>query len=162
MAYHDDLDGIASADEMRSTPDQQRFARYLHAVDAILAQFAPDGYDASLDGPEWVIVRKAYANQMTAEHLGHTLVQLRGLGGIASESPVSFGNSDLEVALKLSNRLATFARQIRDVQAHTDRIANFMQGQPTREDYDALLADHARVCERVSALESVLSLKAVA
>lgn len=60
----------------------------------------------------------------------------------------ALGHASLD-QMELSRRVTILARQ-------ADRMANHIQGLPTREDYDALLAEHAAMREKLNRLDTLL------
>jgi hypothetical protein len=141
---------IASAADMAETSP---FHRYLAEIDVILAKAAPDGCDASFDGPEWVAVRKAYANKVPAEKIAFQLVQAREWLDYQSADT----NDPLLIALRMSDALSQRDSRIGSLERQAERIANYLQGQPTREQYDALHHDFLMLSDQVKALSEIVA-----
>lgn len=147
MPFRAAMTDIASASEMTTPP---AFAAYLAAIDAKLVQAAPDGCDASLDGPEWVAVRRAFAGNVPAETIAAQLVAVREMTNYQTPGPNDW--PDIAFQLTLSNKLARIDSRLRSIEAHNERIANYVQGLPSREDYDALVAENESIREQLRAL----------
>lgn len=142
MPFRDvDLQDIASADEM---DDGHAYRSWLAVLDATIAPFTPDGYDASLDSEEWVIVDRAYKAKRDAKLIGMQIVHRRGWADDANDS--------LMVALRTSVALSSLEKRVDALAKQCDRIANFVQALPQREEHQAVVADIHTLQEQMRGL----------
>lgn len=141
MGFRDDMTHAASRGEMFGDPAE---LAWLAEVDATIAPFTPDGYDASLDGAEWVLAKRAYHEKRNPKLFGMQLVHLRGW--------VDDANDSLALALRVSIALAGVEKRVAALAAQQDRTANVVQGLPNRDDYDALVAENEQLRQQVRAL----------
>lgn len=73
----------------------------------------------------------------------------RSLSDLLADRALELSGTIALTTTELTKRSAALAEQ-------TDRIANYVQALPTRDDFDALIAENESLRQRLDAIESVL------